>query len=51
MDAIVERGKIEDDNFKFVRGFEVDFGDAGKDVQDYIVVELFGEINDKNDKD
>jgi len=51
MDAIVDRGKLEDDNFKFVRGFEVDFGESGKDVQDYVVVELHGEISDKDDTD
>jgi hypothetical protein len=50
MDAIVEGGKLEDDNFKYVRGFEVDFGEAGKDIEDCVVVELIGEINDENDK-
>ena len=49
MDAIVEGGKLEDDNFKFVRGFVVDFGEAGKDVEDHVVVELIGEINDEDD--
>ena len=52
MDAIVEGGKLEDDNFNFVRGFVVDFGECGKDVEDHVVVELVGEFNnDENDQD
>ena len=51
MDAIVDAGKLEDDNFTFVKGFSVDFGESGKDVEDHVVVELIGEINDENNKD
>jgi len=49
MDALVDRGKIEDDNYNFVRGFNVDFGEAGKDVGDYLVIDLIGELRDKDD--
>ena len=31
------------DNGGYVKGFDVEFGDAGKDVEDYYVVELTGE--------
>ena len=50
MDALVEKGKIQDDNYKYVKGFDVEFGDAGKDVEDYYVVELTGEELDEKDE-
>jgi hypothetical protein len=49
MDAIVDGGKIKDDNYQYVKGYTVDFGEAGKDVEDHIVVELIGEFIDNQD--
>ena len=43
MDALVEGGVIEDDNYDYVTGFSTKFG--GIKSENYVVVELTGEIN------
>ena len=43
MDALVEGGVIEDDNYDYVTGFSTKFG--GIEDTNYVVVELTGEID------
>ena len=45
MDAFVENGIIEDDNYDYVRGFAVSFGDCEQE-EDYVIVTLIGEEDD-----
>lgn len=42
MDALVESGIIEDDNYDYVRGFTVSFGESGA-KRDLVIVTLSGE--------
>jgi len=42
MDALVEGGIIEDDNYDYVTGFNTKFG--GIEDSNYVVVELTGEL-------
>ena len=44
MDALVEGGVIEDDNYDYVTGFSTKFG--GIEDNNYVVVELTGELDD-----
>ena len=46
MDALVEEEIIEDDNYLFVTSFASKFGEAGKDVGNYVEIELTGEIDE-----
>ena len=45
MDALVENGIIIDDDYRYVRGFAVSFGDCEQE-EDYVVVSLIGEEDD-----
>jgi hypothetical protein len=46
MDAMVEYGALEDDNYDYVTGMSTSFG--GVDGENYVVVELVGEYEDRN---
>jgi hypothetical protein len=45
MDTFVEHNIIEDDDYRYVRGFAVSFGDC-EQKEDYVVVTLTGEEDD-----
>ena len=45
MDTFVEHNIIEDDDYRYVRGFAVSFGDC-ETKEDYVVVTLTGEEDD-----
>jgi hypothetical protein len=42
MDALVEGGVLEDDNYDYVTGYSATFG--GIEEENYVVVELTGEL-------